>query len=181
MSVEPARRVILVGPMGSGKTTLGRRAAELLGLEFIDCDEAIESRTGASVNLIFDIEGEVGFRSRERRMLAELAARENVLIATGGGVVTDARNRALLKQAGVVVWLQTPVEQQLHRLEQDRKRPLLQAPDRRERLTKMAAHRDPLYGEVSDLVFRTRQRGIARAAELLASDIEAYWKGEAEQ
>jgi shikimate kinase len=178
VSGEAARRVILVGPMGSGKTTLGRRAARLLNLDFVDCDEEIESRCGASVNLIFDIEGEAGFRARERRMLKELAARDQVLIATGGGVVLDPKNRQLLKQAGLVVWLQTQVDQQLRRLDQDRKRPLLQTPDRRKRLLSMAAERNPLYEDVSDLVYRTRQRGVARAAQDLASRIEKHWKCE---
>lgn len=176
MHDELARRVILVGPMGSGKTTLGRRAASHLHLDFVDCDEAIEARTGASVNLIFDIEGEAGFRSRERRMLRELAERQRVLIATGGGVVTEQRNRQLIKSAGLVVWLQVPVDQQLRRLKQDRKRPLLQTPDRRERLITMAEQRDPLYGEVSNLTFRSRHRSVARAAQDLASRIEAYWE-----
>ncbi|MEM1412678.1 MAG: shikimate kinase, partial [Pseudomonadota bacterium] len=110
-------RVFLVGPMGSGKTTLGRRAAKLLGMAFIDCDEEIERRTGASVNLIFDIEGEAGFREREARLLAELAGSEGLLVATGGGVVTGEANRAVLKDSGLVVWLPTSVQQQLRRLE----------------------------------------------------------------
>ena len=178
MSHDAPRRVFLVGPMGSGKTTLGRRAAGLLDLEFIDCDEEIERRTGASVNLIFDIEGEAGFRSRESQLLEELAGRDRVLIATGGGVVTVPENRDVLRRAGFVVWLPTSVQQQLRRLEMDKKRPLLQAPDRRARLEAMARQRDPLYGSVADLVFRPRQRGVARTAEALVEAIRHAEHGE---
>jgi len=166
-------RVFLVGPMGSGKTTLGRRAAQQLGLTFYDCDEEIVARTGASVNLIFDIEGEEGFRLRERQMLEELARRDGVLIATGGGVVTVPENRTLLRESGLVIWLQTSVAQQLKRLAQDRKRPLLQAPDREERLEAMAAERNPLYGQVAHSTFRARQRNVARAAQQLADCIRS--------
>lgn len=175
MTDSPARRVYLVGPMGSGKTTLGRRVAGKLGLEFLDCDEEIERRTGASVNLIFDIEGEAGFRERESDMLERLSRRDGVLIATGGGVVTVARNRERLNSSGLVVWLRTSVAQQLRRLELDRKRPLLQAPDRRARLEALAAERDPLYGEVADLVFSSRKRNVPQVAEELAQRIESAW------
>ena len=173
MSADAPTRVFLVGPMGSGKTTLGRRAAEHLGLAFLDCDEEIERRTGASVNLIFDIEGEAGFRQRESRMLREFAQMEDVLVATGGGVVTVPENREVLRSGGLVVWLPTSVNQQLRRLEMDKKRPLLQAPDRRERLERMARERDPLYAEVSDLKFRSPHRAIVPAAESLAAAIHA--------
>jgi len=179
MSADDGRRVFLVGPMGSGKTTLGRRAAARLGLAFLDCDEEIEARTGASVNLIFDIEGEAGFRRRESAMLAELGQRNDVLVATGGGVVTVEENRRLLRRAGLVIWLRTSVAQQLRRLELDRKRPLLQAPDRRARLEALAEARDPLYEEVADRVFRSRERGVARVAQALAAEIEAAWESEA--
>lgn len=178
MSADAPRRVFLVGPMGSGKTTLGRRAAGLLGMDFIDCDEEIERRTGASVNLIFDIEGEVGFRSRESRLLEELAGRDGALIATGGGVVTVPENRSVLRRSGLVVWLPTSVQQQLRRLEMDKKRPLLQAPDRRARLEAMARERDPLYASVADVVFRPRQRGVARAAEALVEALREAEHGE---
>ena len=171
MTADAPRRVFLVGPMGSGKTTLGRRAARALGLEFIDCDEEIERRTGASVNLIFDIEGEAGFRTREHQLLSELSERDDVLIATGGGVVTQPGNRDLLRDRGLVVWIPASVHQQLRRLEMDRKRPLLQAPDRRARLEAMARERNPLYEAVADLVFRSRHRGVAQAANALAEAI----------
>jgi shikimate kinase len=164
--------------MGSGKTTLGRRVAEQLGLQFIDCDEEIERRTGASVNLIFDIEGEAGFRTRETALLRELSKRDDVLIATGGGVVKTEENRALLRERGLVVWLPATVKQQLRRLEKDRKRPLLQAPDRQERLEKLAKERNPLYAEVAHLTYRSRDRNVERAAQDLASVLEDRKHGE---
>lgn len=159
MSGKPSN-IILVGPMGSGKTTLGRRLAQHLGWSFVDCDEEIERQTGASVNLIFDIEGEPGFRERETRMLKQLSQRSEHVIATGGGAVLSAGNRRLLARQGLVIWLKTSVQQQLRRLQQDRKRPLLQAPDREDRLEKMAAARNPLYAELADLTFTTSQRGL---------------------
>lgn len=173
MTESSPNRVFLVGPMGSGKTTLGRRVAEQLGLTFIDCDEEIERRTGASVNLIFDIEGETGFRTRETALLRELAQRDGVLIATGGGVIQSEENREILRDRGFVVWLPTTVSQQLRRLEKDRKRPLLQAPDRRERLEALARERNPRYAEVAHLTYRSRHRNVVRAAEGLARALQA--------
>ena len=169
-------QVILVGPMGSGKTTLGRRVAKQLGLRFVDCDEELEKQTGAEVSLIFDIEGEHGFRERETRMLKQLLQQDRVLIATGGGVVTVAANRQLLKGTGTVVWLRTSVAQQLRRLSQDRKRPLLQTEDRRGRLESMAATRDPLYAEVADMEFRAGRRSLAQGAQALAEALENRMK-----
>lgn len=161
--------IFLVGPMGSGKTTIGRQVAERLGLEFFDCDEEIEKRTGASINLIFDIEGEAGFRQREAGMLKSLAEREGALIATGGGVVLSAANRRLMKRNGFVVWLRTPVEHQLQRLENDKQRPLLQGSGRRQKLENLAKERDPLYREVADMVFESRARNPSVVARDLAA------------
>ena len=179
MAERALRRVFLVGPMGSGKTSLGRRAAEQLGLTFIDCDEEIERRTGASVNLIFDIEGEEGFRRRESDMLAELAGREGTLIATGGGVVLREKNRRVLGRSGRVVWLKTPVSQQVQRLEMDKKRPLLQTENWQERLVVLAAERDPLYEKVADLEFESGGRSVAVAARRLLDLLEDTWGLEA--
>ena len=110
---ERVANVYLIGPMGSGKTTIGQRVARQLGLEFLDCDQELEAQTGASVSLIFDVEGEEGFRERETRMLEKLTARRGVLVATGGGVVLRPENRDLLRRSGLVVYLRTSVAQQL--------------------------------------------------------------------
>lgn len=171
---EPRQNVFLIGPMGSGKTTIGRALARRLGLEFHDCDKDLESHTGASVNLIFDIEGESGFREREARMLDELTALDGVLLATGGGVIMREENRRCLRERGLVVWLRTSVEQQLKRLSRDRTRPLLQTPDRRQRLESLAAARDPLYEELADVTFQTRNRSVHWAARQLADQIRAH-------
>ena len=113
---DPATNIFLIGPMGSGKTSIGQRVAALLGLEFFDCDHELEKQTGASVSLIFDVEGEEGFRARETRMLDDLTAQAGVLVATGGGVILKAENRRLLSERGTVVYLRTSVSRQLKRL-----------------------------------------------------------------
>lgn len=148
-------RIFLIGPMGSGKTTVGRHLAERLDLDFADLDLALQQRCGVEVAVIFDIEGEKGFRERESALLDELSRREGIVLATGGGSVLDPANRQLLRDRGLVVFLETSVGQQLRRLERDRQRPLLQAPDRRERLTDMAEARNPVYRECAHLVVRS--------------------------
>jgi len=168
--------IYLIGPMGSGKTTIGQRVAKQLEMEFIDCDRNLEKQTGASVNLIFDVEGESGFRTRESNMLKELTSRHNVLVATGGGTVLKEENRELLKRTGLVVYLQTSVSQQLRRLRLDRTRPLLQEGDRRQKLTRLAAARNPVYEELADLVFPSRNRGPEIAARHLTEAILSYWE-----
>ena len=167
--------LFLVGPTGSGKTTVGRRVAATLGYRFADCDEEIERRTGVSINLIFDIEGESGFRQRESQVLDELSRQGGTLIATGGGAVLSAANRRILSERGFVIWLQTSVNQQLKRLELDRQRPLLQTPDRRARLEEQARQRDPLYAEVADLAFRSGDHSARHMARDLARRLLALW------
>jgi shikimate kinase len=163
--------------MGSGKTTIGQRLAGLLGLEFLDCDRELEARTGASVNLIFDVEGEQGFRSRETQMLEELAARDGIVLATGGGVVINAVNREILRRRGLVVYLKTSVEQQLKRLARDRSRPLLQTPDRRERLQRLAEQRNALYEEIAEIEFPARNKNPDAVARQLADVIRQRREG----
>lgn len=172
---ETKSNVYLVGPMGSGKTTIGKRVAKRLGLDFFDCDNELESRTGASVNLIFDIEGEEGFRERETAMLEELSKRQGCLVATGGGCVLRAENRRIMRRTGLVVYLKTSVAQQLRRLRMDKSRPLLQTRDREKRLSALAEQRNPLYEELADITFPSQNRSIGLAAERLGDAILAYW------
>jgi len=158
-------RVFLVGPMGAGKSTVGRELASLLGLEYVDSDAVIEARTGVSIPWIFDLEGEAGFRTREAAVIDELTRRDGVVLATGGGAVTTPANRDLLGARGVVVYLYTPVSVQLQRTRHDTNRPLLQSDDPEARLQALLAERDPLYREVADVVVETtggRARSVAR-------------------
>ena len=179
--MRPAEEnIILVGPMGSGKTTIGRVVAREFGLDFHDCDHELERQTGASVNLIFDVEGEAGFRKRETALLRKLTGQNNVLIATGGGAVVREVNRKLLVRSGLIVWLKTSVDQQLKRLSHDKSRPLLQAPDRRERLRNLALERDSLYASVADLEFSSTDRHYRHAAKELISQIRDYRKTQPE-
>lgn len=161
--------LFLVGPMGAGKTTIGRFLADNLNLEFIDLDTEIEARCGANIPWIFDVEGEAGFRKRESRILEEVTTRNGILLATGGGAVLDKNNRELLKQRGYVAYLSASVEQLLERTANDRNRPLLQVDDPREVIEKLIAERDPFYREVADLVVATEKR----KPQVVADDIVA--------
>ncbi|XKE44966.1 shikimate kinase AroK [Halomonas organivorans] len=151
--------LILIGPMGAGKSTIGRLLAAELSRDFLDSDHEIEDRCGADIPWIFDVEGEAGFRDRETQMIRELSTREGVVIATGGGAVLREENRRVLRDSGTVVYLFTTVEQQLRRTAKDRNRPLLQRDDREQVLERMFEERDPLYRATADLVVRTDRRG----------------------
>lgn len=152
--------LILVGPMGAGKSTVGRRLAQALGLPFVDSDREIEERTGANIPLIFELEGESGFRARERNMIEELTERPQFVLATGGGAVLDPDNRRRMAAHGRVVYLRATVDQQLARTARDHNRPLLQTDDPRARLESLLAARDPLYREIADLVIETDKRSV---------------------
>ncbi|EKM96135.1 shikimate kinase AroK [Stutzerimonas degradans] len=152
------QNLILVGPMGAGKSTIGRLLAKELRLPFKDSDKEIEQRTGASIPLIFDVEGEGGFREREQAAIADLCMLNGVVLATGGGAVLREDNRRALRSGGQVVYLCTSVEQQLERTSRDRNRPLLQAADPRAVLETLMAVRDPLYREIADIVVETDER-----------------------
>jgi shikimate kinase len=171
---KPFTNVYLIGPMGSGKTTIGQRLAKILGLEFLDNDHELEEQTGASVSLIFDLEGEEGFRKRETAMLKKLSARKNVLIATGGGSILKQENRDILRRSGLVVYLRTSVSQQIRRLSRDKSRPLLQSGDREEKLARLAKERNPLYEELADVTFPSQNRGLEAAARALHQTILSY-------
>jgi shikimate kinase len=147
--------VFLVGPMGAGKSTIGRQLARQLRMVFYDSDREIEHRTGVDIPLIFELEGEPGFRKRERLVIDELTSLPNIVLATGGGVVLDPDNRSYLAERGLVIYLHASVNQQLARTKHDRNRPLLQTDDPRQRLEDLMQVRDPLYREIADLVIDT--------------------------
>ena len=174
--MNPAPNLVLVGPMGAGKSSIGKRLAERFGLAFADADRDIELRTGTTVSTIFDCEGEAGFRARERAALVALLAGEGLLVATGGGAVLDPDNRRLLHARAFVVYLQVGVDGQLERLARDRTRPLLQRADREDVLRHMAAQREPLYREVADLCFDTNHLAAADAAAALAKQLAERWQ-----
>ncbi|MWV15310.1 shikimate kinase AroK [Pseudomonas sp. L-22-4S-12] len=152
------RNLILVGPMGAGKSTIGRLLAKELKLQFKDSDKEIEQRTGADIPWIFDVEGEQGFREREQSMIAELCELGGVVIATGGGVVLRPENRQALRAGGRVIYLHASVEQQLDRTSRDRNRPLLRNSDPAKVLANLMQIRDPLYREIADVIIETDER-----------------------
>jgi shikimate kinase len=149
------QRVFLVGPMGAGKSTIGKYLAAQLKLGFADTDSEIEARTGADIPWIFDVEGEEGFRDREEQVVEELTQWDRVVLATGGGVVQRPANRRALGGRGFVIYLHATVEEQLRRTRRDRRRPLLQTPDPERVLRELMALRDPLYREIADHVIDT--------------------------
>ncbi len=150
--------IVLVGPMGAGKSTLGKLLARAFKRPFYDSDQVIEERCGASIPWIFDLEGEEGFRARETQVLADLAQLQGIVLATGGGAVLRAENRKYLKQAGIVIFLRTTVEQQLLRTRKANNRPLLRTANPRQRLERMRLERDPLYELTADIIINTDQR-----------------------
>ena len=156
--------LILIGMMGAGKTTVGRELARRRNMRFADCDHELAARTGVSIPIIFDIEGEAGFRRRETQMLAELTAEPDIVIATGGGVVLDPANRALLARNGTVIYLDVPPPVLWERTRHDRNRPLLQVENPRDRIAELHRLRDPLYREVADLVVHGERGGFASMA-----------------
>ncbi len=169
-----ANNIILIGPMGSGKSTIGQIIAARLDREFIDSDHFIEHRTGVDIPRIFDIEGEEGFRLRETKALQELTARKNIVLATGGGSVIREENRKLLKASGYIIFLDTTVEQQLERLKYDKKRPLLQTENPRERLEALLEQRKPLYIELADLRIPTDGKLTRKVAAEIIPKLPRY-------
>jgi shikimate kinase len=174
--MNPSPNLFLIGPMGAGKSSIGRRLARHFDMPCIDLDAAIEEHTGVSVATIFEIEGEQGFRRRESELLADLTARSGIVLATGGGAVLAAANRRLLRERGFVVWLETGVDRQMLRLARDRKRPLLDTPDRRGRLEVLARERDPLYRELADLAVQSGGESCRASAARIAGLIERHWQ-----
>ena len=169
-----SRNIFLVGPMGSGKTAVGKRLARLLGMPFVDSDAEIERRTGVDIPLIFDKEGEAGFRARERDAIAELTAREGIVLSTGGGAVLLPENRGALRERGTTVYLETSVAQQAARVRRDAHRPLIAgAADPAARLAELMAHRAPLYAEVAAVTVRTDRSQVAEVVRRVVEGLRA--------
>lgn len=157
--------IFLIGPMGSGKSAVGRQLAGRLGLEFVDSDAEIESRTGVDISYIFEREGETGFRLREREVLDLLTRRERVVVATGGGAILDTGTRERLRSRGCVVYLRTSVGQQLARTRRNCSRPLLNSDDPRETLERLMQQRSALYDATADLTVDTDGRRVGTVVE----------------
>ena len=171
-----AANLFLVGMMGAGKTTIGRLLARRLKRPFIDSDHEIEQRCGVSVPVIFEIEGEPGFRAREAQMIAELVEREGIVLTTGGGAVLDPGTRQRLAARGTVVYLHAPPPDLHERVRHDKNRPLLATADPLARLESLYAERDPLYREIADFVVDTGKQSATTLARQLQDRLEENWK-----
>ncbi len=168
--MKVAGNIFLVGLMGAGKTTVGKLLAKSLSKTFYDSDHEIERRTGVNIPLIFELEGEAGFRKREAQAIAELAGMQDVVVATGGGAVLLPENRQVLASHGKVIYLRASVDELFHRTRGDRNRPLLQTENPRERLKELYAQRDPLYQEVADMIIDTGGQPVST----IVSEIEGH-------
>ncbi len=174
--MNPAPNLILIGPMGAGKTCIGRRLAERFTLEFVDLDQVIVEAAGASIPTLFDLVGEAGFRRHEQQALQRVLGSHGQLVSTGGGAVLHADNRAAIAGHGFVVYLRVSVAAQLERLARDKARPLLQRPDREQVLQDLAYHRDPLYQQLADLTLDTDLYTAAEATSQLVVKLAAHWQ-----
>ena len=164
MNIVKVRNIFLIGPMGAGKSTIGRALAKELKLAFYDSDEVIEERAGASIAWIYDIEGEEGFRRREQKVIDELTQKHNIVLATGGGVVMTYENRNALAARGTVIYLRTSLAQQYERTKRDTKRPQLQTKDLEVRLESLRQEREPHYEELADVTFETDKLTVKAVA-----------------
>jgi shikimate kinase len=171
-----AGSLYLVGMMGAGKSTVGRLLARRLKLRFLDCDIEIERRCGVKIPLIFEIEGEAGFRAREAQVLAELTALKGIVLATGGGAVLAAQNRRRLAEHGTVIYLRARPEDLYSRVRHDRNRPLLATRDPLRRLRELHMERDPLYAALADLVIDSGKQSVQALARELVGTLGEQWK-----
>ncbi|QIQ41533.1 MAG: shikimate kinase AroK [Buchnera aphidicola (Aphis urticata)] len=159
------RNIFLIGPMGAGKSTIGRQLSQQLNMEFFDSDQEIEKRTGATISWVFDVEGENGFREREVKVINEITQKQGIILATGGGSIKCKENRNILSARGIVVYLETTIEKQLSRTNRDKKRPLLQKNiSNRIILEHLAIERNPLYEEIADFKIHTDSQSAKAVA-----------------
>ena len=169
------QHIFLVGPMGVGKTSVGRQLAGLLHRPFVDVDAEIESRCGADIQWIFDMEGEAGFRKRETKVLSDIVASSaSSVIATGGGVVMIKENRKILQSSGQVIYLSVSKEQLYERMRRDKSRPLLQVGNREKVIDDLIELRDPLYREIADVVFAAEAGSAYRVAKVLLDELSKH-------
>lgn len=166
-----SKNIFLVGPMGAGKSTIGKMLADRTNREFIDADNVMIEKTGVGIDLIFDIEGEEGFRKREKRLIRELTALDNIVLATGGGAILDEANRNCLQKRGTVIYLMASPEQLFKRTEKDKNRPLLNTRDRLGRIRELMEMREPLYKEVADKVVSTEGKSVKQIVDKLCEEL----------
>ncbi len=165
--------IFLVGPMGAGKTTIGRQLARKLGMQFLDSDRVIEERTGADIPLIFEKEGEDGFRKREQAVIDELTLQDNLVLATGGGVILNADNRKALAQRGLVIYLHSDLKSLVERTSKDQNRPLLHSgQDPHTVLKRIMEQREPLYRETANFTVDTSNTSIRNVIQAIISQID---------
>jgi len=164
--------IFLVGPMGAGKSTVGRQLARTLGRDFYDSDKEIEKRTGVSISWIFEMEGEEGFRAREQKVIEELSDLKNIVLATGGGAVLAEENRRVLRSRGHVIYLSASVEQLMRRTAKDKSRPLLQTENPKQQIADLLALREQLYLDVADIELRTGEQSIQHVVSGLIKKLE---------
>lgn len=172
--MKSKENIYFVGPMGAGKTTIGRAFSSLLNKDFYDTDQEIEKRSGARIPWIFDVEGESGFRDRESAVIQDLTELHGVVLATGGGAVLRPENRHCLSSRGLVVYLKASIDDLLIRTGRDNRRPLLQVPDRRKVLGDIMALREPLYEAVADIIVVTGRHSVKEVVTQVQQQIEAY-------
>jgi len=166
------KNLFLIGPMGAGKSAVGKHLARALHMTFIDSDDEIEHRTGVDIPFIFEKEGEAGFRKREARVIDELSQQDGIVLATGGGAVVDPDSRSRLGARGFVVYLRTSVKQQLERTNRGRERPMLSGGDREDVLTRLMELREPMYREIADLVVETDGRRVQVVAKEIVDAVQ---------
>lgn len=172
MKTNNTDNIFLIGLMGAGKSTIGRQLARELGMQFRDSDSEIEKRTGVSIDVIFDIEGEQGFRRRETGLLRELVGERGIVLATGGGAVLAPENRQLLRDNGLSIYLKASAEHLAGRVKLDRRRPLLQTGDKLAKIRELMTQREPVYQQLADVVVETNNRSVPRVVRQISKMIK---------